>query len=79
MANLFCYFAGISMLVPAFILDILVKLTYAIYYIVFIIIMSFCNPSKARRCKNDYDYNKVAFGPKFFFCEKTIEFYFEKD
>ena len=77
MANLFCYFAGIIMLVPAFILDILVKLTYAMYYIVFIIIMSFWNPSVARRCTNDYDYKKVAFGSKFFFCTKVIDFYFE--
>lgn len=77
MANLFCYLAGIIMLVPALILDILVKLTYAVYYIVFIIVMSFWNPSIARRYKNDYDYNKVAFGLKFFFCEKVIKFYFK--
>lgn len=77
MANLCCYFAGIIMLIPAFVLDILVKLTYAVYYTVFIIIMSFWNPSVARRCTNDYDYKKIAFGLKFFFCEKTIEFYFK--
>ena len=64
------------MLVPAFILDILIKLTYAIYYIVFIIIMSFWNPSVARRCANDYDYKEVAFGFKFFFCIKVIDYYF---
>ena len=77
MANLCCYFAGIIMLVPAFILDILVKLTYAVYYIVYIIIMSFWNPSKARSCTNDYDYKKIAFGSKFFFCVKVIDFYFK--
>ena len=76
MANLFCYFAGIIMLVPAFILDILIKLTYAVYYTVFIIIMSFWNPSVARRCANDYDYKEVAFGFKFFFCIKVIDYYF---
>ena len=77
MANLCCYLAGIIMLVPAFILDILIKLTYAVYYTVFIIIMSFWNPSVARRCTNDYDYKKVAFGLKFLFCEKVIDFYFK--
>ena len=77
MANICCYLAGIIMLVPAFILDILIKLVYAIYYIVFIMVMSFWNPSVARRCKNDYDYNKIAFGLKFFFIEKVIDFYFK--
>lgn len=77
MANLCCYFAGIIMLVPALVLDILVKFTYVVYYLVFITIMSFWNPSKARNCKYDYDYKKIAFGLKFFFCEKVIDFYFK--
>jgi hypothetical protein len=77
MANLFCYLAGIIMLVPAFLLDVVIKVIYAVYYIGYISIMSFINPTKARACRYDYDYKYIAFGLKFFFSEKAIEFYFK--
>lgn len=77
MANLFCYFAGIVMLIPAFILDVAIKVIYVVYYIGYISVMSFINPNKARACRYDYDYKYTAFGLKFFFCEKAIEFYFK--
>ena len=77
MANLFCYLAGIIMLIPAFIFDVIIKVMHVLYYIGYIGIMSFFNPTKARACKYEYDYKYIAFGSKFFFSEKVIEFYFE--
>lgn len=65
------------MLVPAFILDIFIKVTFAIDYILYIAIMSFWNPKKARNCKNDYDYKTIASGSKFYFSKKVINFYFK--
>lgn len=79
MANICCYLAGIIMLVPAFILDIIVKLIYAIYYIVAMVIISFWSPSKARNCKNEYEYKTIAFGLQFFFCTSVIDFYFKEN
>ena len=77
MVNICCYLAGIIMLVPAFILDTLVKIVFLIYCFGYMLIMAFINPSKIKyNFKDSYEY-KVGFGWNYYFCSEVIDFYFK--
>lgn len=79
MANIFCYCAGIIMLVPAFLLDSIIKLFYTVVLILSMLITMFFNPKKCRNISNSWEWKTIVIGYYFFFSKKVINFYFKED
>lgn len=79
MANICCYLAGIIMLVPAFLLDTILKLFYTVVLILSMLITMFFNPKKCRNISNSWEWKTIVVGYYFFFSKKVINFYFKED